>query len=65
MLIRISDLYHRAASYVDRILKRAKPADLPIDQLAKFGLVIDMKTAQAMDLTVPQSLLTRANRVIQ
>jgi putative ABC transport system substrate-binding protein len=61
----LADSYRRVAYFIDRILKGAKPAELPVEQPTKFELVINLKTAKEIGVTIPQSLLYRADRVIK
>jgi putative ABC transport system substrate-binding protein len=59
------DLYYRFASFIDKIFKGAKPSELPVEQPTKFELVINLKTAKALGLTIPPSLLQRADQLIE
>ena len=61
----LQEVFRRVAVFVDRILKAAKPADLPVEQPTKFELIVNLKTAKALGLTIPQTLLLQANQVIE
>ena len=63
--VQLTELHHRAAAYVDKILKGAKPADLPVEQATRFEFVVNLKAAKQIGLTIPPNVLARADRVIK